>query len=195
MNLDETTELDWNWRQWLLSYTRSSATVHYANLTRGVACAPKNAKLCRIQSTQCEAKAWDRVLMSVPDELIAGVALGQFTVVHDFSERPRETRAMWQGLTLVRIMMELRWWGELRGRYSGRGVARDSGLQYLRNVASSQPKHVKHRYDYFRDLTHVNNTTYLGLVSCTTGGDGVKCQYSGRTTPTRSTDQPSSTVW
>jgi hypothetical protein len=183
MNTDETTALDWSWPKWLWSYNRGSATVHYANLTRGVACAPKTSRLCRIQSTQCEAKAWDRVLMSVPDELIAGVALGQFTVVHDFSEKPRETRAMWQGLTLARIMMELRWWGELRGRYDARGGG--ASIQYLKNVASGQPEHVRRKYDYFRDLTHVNDTTYLGLVSCVTGGDGTKCQYSGRSTPDR----------
>lgn len=194
MNLDETTELDWEWRQWLFGVNRGTSTVHYANLTRGVACAPKNSRLCRIQSTQCEAKQWERVLLSIPDELIATVALGQFVVVHDFSERPRETRAMWQGLTLARIMMELRWFGELRGRYgSSRGG--NSKIQHLKNVASDQPEHVRRKYDYFRDLLEVNDTTYLGLVSCVAGSDSAKCQYSGRITPERSGERPPSTVW
>lgn len=195
MNLDETKELGWDWRRWQWGQTRGSTTIHYANLTRGVKCAPATAKVCRIQSTQCEANAYDRVLLSVPDELIALVALGQFVVVHDYSEKPRETRAMWQGLTLARMMMELRWFGELRARYhTSRG--NNSALQHLKNVASQQPEHVRRKYDYFRDLLEVNETTYASLVSCRAGsGKAEFCGYGRDDSRDPSADRPPSNLW
>lgn len=199
MNLDETSQLGWSdWNRWLYSVNRGSTVIHYANLTRGVACAPRTARLCRIQSTQCEAKNWERVLASVPDELIASVALGQFVVVHDYSERDRETRAMWQGLTLARIMMEFRWFGELRSRYSTSGRLGHGGLQYLRNVASEAPKHVKARFDYFRELTSVNDTTYVNLVSCRSSNAGRECVFragNASSTAESAADRPPAGVW
>lgn len=196
MNLDEMNELGWSdWNRWRWAMNRGSATVHYANLTRGVHCAPRTAHLCRIQSTQCEAKQWERVLGSIPDEMIALAALGQFIVVHDFSERERETRAMWQGLTLAKIMMEYRWFGELRSRYPTTGRLGRSGTQYLRNVASSAPKHVKARFDYFRELTNVNDTRFVGLVSCRAASRGTRCDFGAGNTPPKAIDRPPADVW
>jgi hypothetical protein len=178
MNTDEVTELGWDWRTWQYLSTRPffGGAVHYANLTRGVACAPPNALLCRIQSTQCEAGQWERVLLSVPDDLIARAALGQFIVVHDRSEKSRETRAMWQGLTLAKITMEFSWFGELRSRYSSRRGG-ESSLQYLRNVASQLPEHVRRKYDYFRDLALDVGTTYATVVSCYSSTAESGCGY------------------
>lgn len=194
MNTDETTELGWDWKTWVRGSGYSPTTVHFANLTRGVKCAPYDARLSRIQSTQCEAKAWDRVLMSAPDEMIARAALGQFIVVHDYSEKPRQTRAMWQGLTLIRMFMEFRWFGELRARYriTKQGV---SATQYLRNVASKQDKTVKNRYDYFRELTHVNDTTYVRLVSCWEASGGKNCGNVRAVPVTVTLDRPPANLW
>lgn len=195
MNTDEVEALGWSdWRRWQYAKNRGSAVVHYANLTRGVACAPKTASLCRIQSTQLEASAYDRVLLSIPDELIALAALGQFIVVHDFSEKQRETRAMWQGLTLARVMMELRWYGELRSRYTvSRGGK--AALQHIKNIASRQDEHVRRKFDYFRELTHVNDTTFVGLVSCRAATKGARCDFSGPNLPANSADQVPSNLW
>lgn len=185
MNLDETRDLGWSWQLWNDAVTRGATVTHFANLTRGVACAPRTALLCRIQSTQCEAGQWERVLQSVPDEMIARAALGQFIVVHDRSEKPRETRAMWQGLTLAKITMELRWFGELRSRYAiQRGG--NSSLQYLKNVASELPKHVTARLDYYRDLAYASGTTTVTLGSCWSYASDDGCAYGGRSTRTAS---------
>lgn len=194
MNTDEVDELGWNWRQWQFGVTRGSETVHFANLTRGVKCAPKTARLARIQSTQLEANQYERVLLSVPDELIALAALGQFVVVHDYSEKPRETRAMWQGLTLARVMMELRWFGELRSRYHvNRGGT--SALQHIKNVASQQPDHVRRKYDYFRDLVHVNDTTYTRVISCRAASNGKRCDYGREAIGSSWADRPPANLW
>jgi hypothetical protein len=196
MKVSETTELDWNWRTWNFSMTRGSTNaVNYANLTRGVKCAPRNSHLIRIQSTQCEAGQWERLLLGIPDEFLARVAVGQYITVHDFSEKNRETRAMWQGLTLTRIMIEYRWFGELRSRFNIKRGGK-SAVQYLRNVAATQPEHVRRKYDYFRDLAMESNTTYTSINSCWQVNGGRNCAVRGETnTPNPTVDRPPSNLW
>src|ERR1700721_1367744 len=98
------------------------------NLTRGVFCPHLDGKhpaypigpyrYSRIQSTQCEMKQWDKVVLSSfgPD-LWMHLAMGHHLVVHDFSEKPfkhhieirRETRACWQGMQFIRYVAERVW--------------------------------------------------------------------------------------
>lgn len=80
--------------------------LHYANLTRGTLCPHLGqcecSHFCRIQSTSCEQKHWDRVIYDAGPDLLHYMGQGAEIVVHDFSEKPRETRAMWQGLSWIR---------------------------------------------------------------------------------------------
>src|SRR5690606_31371452 len=107
----------------------------------------------------------DRVLLSIPDDMIARAALGQSTGARRPSATSREARAMWPGLPLATIGMELRGWGALRSHYSSRRGG-SSALQHLRNVASELPDHVRRKYAYFRDLAFEMNTEYVSLTSC-----------------------------
>ncbi|WP_043654432.1 hypothetical protein [Nocardia thailandica] len=87
-------------------------TIHFANLTRGLLCPHLHGvdvHYTRIQSTQCEGKHWPQVLASAGPDLLMAMALGHEIVVHDVSERDRETRAMWQGLTFIRRTCETVW--------------------------------------------------------------------------------------
>lgn len=83
--------------------------IEFANLTNGVACAPPDARVSRIQSTWCEQKLWEDVLWTVPAELYYHAGQGRLVVVHDQSERVRATRAQWQGLSLVRHVCRRAW--------------------------------------------------------------------------------------
>jgi hypothetical protein len=195
MKVTETDELGWNWARWKFSMNRGAALTHYANLTRGVKCAPGNAQLIRIQSTHCENTQWERVLVGIPDDFIARAAVGEVMIIHDYSEKNRETRAMWQGLTLVRIMIEYRWFGELRSRFKSKRGG-ESAIQYLRNVASQQPEHVRRKYDYFRDLAMESNTTYTVINSCWQANGGRNCKVKGEPSiATSAVDRPPSNLW
>lgn len=95
-------------------------TVHYANLTNGVLCAPEGSRYCRIPSTWCEQKQWGKVLYGAGPDLLAMLAVGRPVVVHDQSERRRRTRAQWQGLSWLRYATA-RAWGITPWREFSRG--------------------------------------------------------------------------
>jgi hypothetical protein len=137
---------------------------HYRNLSRGLLCGPADSKILRIQSTHCEQKLWAQLLWQVPDQLLWDLASGRTIIVHDQSERDRETRAMWQGLQLVRIVTETSWFGEPTGQYHfGRGGT--SAYQHLRAVAAALPRPVRKRFDYYRSY-RAPHVAEARLFSC-----------------------------
>ena len=87
--------------------------VHFVNLTRGLLCpcAPADPHYLRIQSTRLEQKAFELVIREIGPDFLMHLALGAEVVVHDVSERPRTTRALWQGLPWVRFVCERTWAG------------------------------------------------------------------------------------
>lgn len=88
------------------------AGVHYLNLSRGQLCAGHvpNPHFLRLQSTWCEQKRWADILWTLGPDFYINLARGPVTV-HDVSERPRTTRACWQGLVWVRFACERLWEG------------------------------------------------------------------------------------
>lgn len=76
---------------------------HLAGLDSG------SLRFTRVQSTMCEQKLWDAVIMSLGPDLYWHLAQGSEVIVHDKSERDRETRACWQGLRLIRRACETVW--------------------------------------------------------------------------------------
>ena len=140
------------------------AAEHYRNLTRGLLCGPIGSKVLRIQSTHCEQQLWAQLLWQVPDQLLWDLARGRTVIVHDQSERDRETRAMWQGLQLVRIVTETSWFGEPTGQYHfGRGGT--SAFQHLRTVAAALPRPLRKRFAYYRPHC-APHLTEARLFSC-----------------------------
>lgn len=97
-------------------------TVHFANLTNGIICAPQNYRFVRIPSTWCEQKRWDRVLYGAGPELLLLAAAGHEIVVHDQSERQRMTRAQWQGLSWLRFACAAAWGLNPQREFSRNGM-------------------------------------------------------------------------
>ncbi len=88
--------------------------VHFRNLTRGLICecpswTVHQSRVVRIQSTACEQKRWDAILREVGADFYYCLAKGDAVVVHDRSERNRETRACWQGLSWIRYATHRAW--------------------------------------------------------------------------------------
>lgn len=85
---------------------------HYINLSRGFECGcPPNtgSRIIRIESTACEQKQWDKILKQLGADMFYELARGTSCVVHDKSERDRETRACWQGLSWIRYACGRAW--------------------------------------------------------------------------------------
>lgn len=91
----------------------------YLNLTNGVAacrCYDPGAyapSILRIQSTVCEQKMWDTLVLQTSDDFFYHLANNGYVEVHDVSERDRLTRALWQGLPALAYMAERAWTGRV----------------------------------------------------------------------------------
>ncbi|GGS85030.1 hypothetical protein GCM10010156_49550 [Planobispora rosea] len=136
--------------------------VHYLNLTRGLLCAshvPRPHYL-RLQSTWCEQKRWGDILWTLGPDFYQHLATRPVTV-HDVSERPRTTRACWQGLTWVRFACERLWNappGPAIGR-SGHGMT-DYFSRELAGLDHRVKKHVR----YFRRF-HTGQPLRISICS------------------------------
>lgn len=123
-------------------------TVHFLNLSRGLLCAPATRgtiHYSRIQSTSCEQKRWGDVIIGAGADLLMHMALGHDIIVHDHSERPRETRAMWQGLAFVRRACETIWGLELTPIPGRGGLAMQQYFDHeLHHLDPHARKLVKH---------------------------------------------------
>lgn len=93
-------------------YAVTREIYHFRNLSRGLLCPCQTTRphLIRIQSTRCEQKDWERIIHEVGAELLYTLAKGNIAMVHDVSERDRETRACWQGLSWIRYATFRTWY-------------------------------------------------------------------------------------
>lgn len=133
---------------------------HYLNLSRGLLLAadvseryqvlPSELRVCRIQSTACEQKRWAYVLDSLNDDLLYNLALGNRVYVHDVSEKPRRTRALWQGIPWIRHVLYRRWLGVETPAILHRHGKLIDVTTYFDRAARALPRTTKRRVDYFR---------------------------------------------
>jgi hypothetical protein len=99
-----------------------SDTVEFVNLSRGLSCSVEQPRYMRIQSTWCEQKRWADVLWTLPADAYYHLAQGYRCIVHDQSEKPRQTRAQWQGLSLVRFVCGVAWYETAPAEHSRSGM-------------------------------------------------------------------------
>jgi hypothetical protein len=140
----------------------------YANLTNGLLCAPSDAPLVRLPSTWCEQKAWDKVLTGLGADLYAHLARGEAITVHDQSERERQTRAQWQGLSWVRYACAVAWGLKPRREISRFGM---DVTEYWADVYESldltkRGRESQRWLEYFRPVAEEAGTTRLELSAC-----------------------------
>lgn len=83
------------------------------NLSNGLAWAEALERpdaFVRIQSTWCEQKLWSDVLDTLDSTVLYWLARGERVVVHDATVRSgRPSRAVWQGLAVVRANCRAAW--------------------------------------------------------------------------------------
>lgn len=132
-----------------------SNTVHFFNLTNGISC-PHLARMSdigamhftRVQSTQCEQKRWDHILDQAGADLLFHLAIGNVVAFHDVSEKPRFTRAVWQGMPWICFATRYIWDGEIQEtkltRRNNMNVT-----QYFTECVKALPKDVVKRVRYF----------------------------------------------
>lgn len=164
--------------------------IEVVNLSRGVFCPHLdnkhpaypigNYRYARIQSTQLELKQWDAVVgNSFGPDLWMHLAMGHQLVVHDYSEKPwkwneevrRETRACWQGVTLIRYCAERLWAMPITPAMGGKTADNDMtkffGQVFDDEVPNGISNKTKRMITYFRgQRDQLGNRAPVQLTSC-----------------------------
>lgn len=152
-------------------------TRHFINLTNGLQAIeehgldPRDVRFIRIQSTWCEQKRWEDILMALSDDFLMQAALGHECVVYDYGAGKPVPRAVWQGLEWVKFVLRRRWHDE---PYMPEGRAGPLwtyfGGEYYRLADRT-----KTRLDYFRKF--VDGPLRIRAVTSATELDGKTEEY------------------
>jgi hypothetical protein len=122
---------------------------HFVNLTNGIQAIEdydlRDFRFIRIQSTACEQKRWEEILLSLSDDFLMSAANGAECIVYDYGANKTIPRAVWQGLEWVKYSLRRRWHGLEHGP---QGRAATSGMYFAENYGRLS-KRAKARLDYF----------------------------------------------
>lgn len=122
---------------------------HFINLTNGIQAIEDygltDVRFVRIQSTACEQKRWEDILMHLSDDFMISAALRHRCIVYDYGANKHVPRAIWQGLEWVKYALWRAWWGRPY-RPVGRAITMEP--YFLRQYLGLSPK-AKARLAYF----------------------------------------------
>ncbi len=150
--------------------------VHFINLTNGIQAVRDygltDYRFMRLQSTACEQKRWEDILLTTTDDFMMAAALGHGCIVYDYGANKQVPRAVWQGLEWVKYALSKRWHGI---NYQPQGRARTStgyfALQY-----EGLTKRARARMDYYK--RYVNGPLCINAVTQATEHDGAREWYA-----------------
>ena len=124
-------------------------TKHFINLSNGIEYIPSipdEYSFIRIQSTYCEQKRWNDILLELDYSFLMNLALGYKCVVYDKSARHEIPRAIWQGLEWVKYTLNLVWFNrEVKAITRGKNVT-----NYFHSQFSTLPKQTLKKLCYFK---------------------------------------------
>ena len=90
----------------------------FLNLTNGIEKFEEfydlDLSFIRIQSTICEQKDWNRVIMDLDNNFLLHVALGFDCIIYDYTHHGKESRACWQGVEFVKYCLNRIWFGRMQ---------------------------------------------------------------------------------
>lgn len=104
-----------------------------------------NVRFLRIQSTACEQKRWEHILLDLSPDFLLLSSLGKIVVVYDFGAKKDVSRAIWQGLEWIKYVFSRSW---LKKEYSLTGRAKSMG-NYFYNEYRFLSKNTKSMLDYY----------------------------------------------
>lgn len=123
----------------------------------------------RVQSTWCEQKEWDRLLCDIDSNLLMHLALGYNCMIFDASAKRDVSRALWQGIELLRYCLCAAWglpYEEQKSRGFNSGMA-----TYFHEVWQNLDTKTKRKLRYFRIYLHTDELR-LGTRCKRTNFDG-----------------------
>lgn len=122
--------------------------IHYLNLTNGIEYCKwiDNYRFIRIQSSHCESKAWNKLLMDLDNDFLMNIAIGNECIVHDASQKKLLSRALFQGIPFILFALNYLWYGEV---YPTEVRGQDS-TNYFEHVCKNLNEDTKKHIRYFK---------------------------------------------
>lgn len=156
-------------------------TRHFINLTNGIQAIEDygltDVRFVRIQSTACEQKRWEDILMQLSDDFMLSAALGHQCVVYDYGANKDVPRAIWQGLEWIKYALWRHWCD--RGPYQPIGRAQPMERYFDEQYRQLGPR-VKARLNYFkRYCPYGEEALRISSVTGPTSRDGDTAYYVG----------------
>lgn len=156
----------------------------FLNLTNGIEAIPLMAgdfSFVRIQSSQCEAKDWLKVLMGLDNDFLMWLAMGYECSVFDFSQRKASPRALFQGLSLVEYVLNRRWYGLeneciIKGDINVTKYFNEVYIDLFRNAQTQEKEHLKRKLDYYKKYC-MSDKVHIRQVGLSTTHDSDNAYY------------------
>ena len=143
---------------------------NFINLSNGIEAVGEygleDYRFMRIQSTWCEQKRWDDILMTLSDDFLMHAAQGVECVVYDYGARKPVPRAIYQGLEFVKYVLLKRWEGV---EYKPVGRCK-SARSYFGEEYLKLQERTKTRLDYFGKYKRGN--IRISAITAPTKRDG-----------------------
>lgn len=141
--------------------------IYYINLTNGIEAIkkhpPYNYRFIRIQSTLCERKCWDKLILDLDYDFLMNLALGNRCIIFDYSANKQMTRAIYQGLEFIKYVLARRWFKKAHQPFvKGMNVT-----EYFRQEYKKLSKATKAKVDYFRKFLHTDILRVEGICART----------------------------
>lgn len=144
-------------------------TIIYLNLTNGIEAADffPNARHIRIQSSHCESKAYNTLLMQLSDDFLFNLSQGRKIVIIDGGVNQKYPKAIRQGTDIILGCLNYVWF--------------DKPIQdeFHKRVWKSLDKTTKTKLRYYKKLLNTNKLFLLPLGFKTTK-DGNYAYYSNK---------------
>lgn len=150
-------------------------TKHFINLTNGIQAIQDynltDVSFIRIKSTQCEQKRWEEIILTISDDFLMNVAMGNYCIVYDYGANKEVPRAVWQGLEWIKYCLSLRWYGE---EYQPVDRA-ETQKSYFYRTYCELSRIAKRRLDYFQQYN--NGPFIIQAITKSTTHDGEREYY------------------
>jgi len=145
-------------------------TINFINLTNGIQAIEDHRlteyRFIRLQSTACEQKRWEEIILTISDDFLMCAALGYDCIVYDYGSNKNIPRAVWQGLEWLKYVLYCRWYSK---EYSPKGRAKSSKT-YFAEQYSKLSKKAKARLDYYKKF--LAGPLSVSAITSSTDRDG-----------------------
>lgn len=139
---------------------------HYVNLTNGIFQIEKNPQHCtfiRIQSTACEQKRWQEIILNLSDDLLLNLALGNTCYVYDCGAHKKVSRAIWQGLEWIKYALNAVWFER---DYTPVGRTATAG-EYFALCLTKLSNPARNKLKYYRKFLNCTEIDLVGVCEST----------------------------